>query len=115
MKCIFGMLMLFLILSFWVCVTRYTQNKHISAISPKKSKEDEVDFLHADKHKSFLQDGSIFWVCVTRNAQNTQNNKFAILAISLQYLKENVKDKIDFLSAGKLQRFLQIDAITLGV
>ena len=52
------------------------------------------------------------WVCVTRHAQSTQNNKFAI---SLQYLKENVKDEVDFLSKDKRQRFLQTDAITLGV
>ena len=35
-----------------------------------------------------------FWVCVAKHAQSTQNNKFAI---SLQYLKENVKDEVDFL------------------
>ena len=34
-----------------------------------------------------------FWVCVSRHAQNTQNNKFAI---SLQYLKENGKNEVDF-------------------
>ena len=33
------------------------------------------------------------WVCVARHAQSTQNNKFAI---SLQYLKENVKDEVNF-------------------
>ena len=46
---------------------------------------DEVDFLPADKHESFLQD--VVWVA--RHAQRTQTNKFTI---SLQYLKENVKD-----------------------
>ena len=34
---------------------------------------------------------------------------------SLQYLKENVKDEIDFLPASKRQSFLQIDTIILGV
>ena len=34
---------------------------------------------------------------------------------SLQYLKENVKGEVDFLPADKRQRFLQIDAIILGV
>ena len=34
-----------------------------------------------------------FCLCVARDAQSTQNNKFAI---SLQYLKENVKDEVDF-------------------
>ena len=51
------------------------------------------------------------WMCVARHAQSTQNNKFAI---SLQYLKENVKNEVDFLPADKYQRFLQIDTIILG-
>ena len=34
---------------------------------------------------------------------------------SLQYLKENVKDEVDFLHADKRQRFLQIDTIILGL
>ena len=51
-------------------------------------------------------------VCVARHAQNTQNNKFVI---SLQYLKENMKEEVDFLSADKHQRFLQIHTIILGV
>ena len=46
--------------------------------------------------------------CVARHAQSTQSNKFAI---SLQYLKENVKDEVDFLPADKHQRFLQIDSV----
>ena len=45
-------------------------------------------------------------------AQSTQTGKFTI---SLQYLKENVKDEVDFLPADKHQRFLQIDSIILGV
>ena len=48
---------------------------------------------------------------MTSHAQSTQNNKFII---SFQYLKENVKDDVDFLPADK-QRFLQIDAIILGL
>ena len=42
------------------------------------------------------------WVCVIRHAQSTQN-KFAI---SLQYLKENMKDEVDFQLVDKRQRFL---------
>ena len=48
-------------------------------------------------------------MCIARHVQSTQNNKFAI---SLQYLKENVKDKV---FADKHQRFLQNDIIILGV
>ena len=49
---------------------------------------------------------------VARHAESTQNNKFTI---SLQYLKENVKNEIDFLLAYKRQSFLQIDTIILGM
>ena len=52
-----------------------------------------------------------FWVCVASYAQSIQNHRFAI---SFQYLKENAKDKVDFLPAVKYQRFLQIDTIILG-
>ena len=52
------------------------------------------------------------WVCVVRHAQSIQNNKFTI---SLQYFKENVKDKVDFFPADKRQRFLPIDSTILGV
>ena len=51
------------------------------------------------------------WVCEARHAETTKNNKFAI---SFQYPKENVKDKVDFLLANTHQTFLQIDAIILG-
>ena len=64
---------------------------------------DEVDFLHADKRKSFLQDYSIIMVWVARHAQSTQNRNFAI---SLQYIMENVKDEIGFLPADQRQKFL---------
>ena len=49
-----------LILSFYVCVVKHAQitqnNKFaISLKFLKKEISDEVDFLHADKHESFLQ------------------------------------------------------------
>ena len=55
---------------------------------------DKVDFLLADKHKSFLQDD-----CITMHAQSTQNNR------GLQYVKENEKDEVDFLPDNKRWRF----------
>ena len=69
MKCLFGMhinIKVFykLILLFWVCVARHaqsTQNK--TFVYPQylqKNVEDEVDFLPADKHESFLQVDSVF-------------------------------------------------------
>ena len=38
------------------------------------------------------------WMSVDRYAQSIKNNKFAIY---LQYLKENLKDKVDILPADK--------------
>ena len=43
---------------------------------------------------------------MTRHAQITQNNKFAI---SLQYVKKELGDEVDFLYADKHERLLQID------
>ena len=51
-----------------------------------------------------------FWVCVTKHAQSTQNNKFAI---SLQHLKKDVSDEVDFLYAGNPKGLLQIDTMVL--
>ena len=69
-------------------------------------------FLCADKHKHFLQVDSITWVCVARHSQSTQHDNFTI---SLHHLKENVKDKVDFLPADKHVRLLQSDTIILDV
>ena len=44
-------------------------------------------------------------MCVARHAQITQNKKFAI---SLQYLRKEVSDEVDFLHADKQENFLQI-------
>ena len=51
-------------------------------------------------------------MCIARYVQSIQNND---LAISLQYINENVTDEVNFLPAGTYQRFLQIDTIILGV
>ena len=47
-----------------------------------------------------------------RQAQSTKNNQFTIF---LQYLMENMNDKIDFSPANKCWTFFQIDTIILGV
>ena len=86
---------------------------HISAISPEKHEGGEVDFFCLQINTTVFHNLIVsLKVCVARHAQSTQNNKFAI---SLQYLKENVKVEVDFLPADKHQRFLQIDTIVLGV
>ena len=51
-----------------------------------------------------------FLMCVARQAQITRNKTFAI---SVQYLKREVNDKVDFLHAGKHENLLQIDTMIL--
>ena len=55
--------------------------------------EGHVIFCMQIKTKVLYKSIVSLWVCVVRHAQSIQNNKFAI---SLQYLKENVKDEVDF-------------------
>ena len=62
-----------------------------------KSIVGEDEFLPTDKHKNFLQDLVSLWV-LARKAQSIKNNQFTI---SLQYLKENMKDEVHFWPAGK--------------
>ena len=72
----------------------------------KKEVRDEVDFLHADKHQSFLQvDFNTLGIKVSykvilsllmgmiKYSQSTQSNKFAI---SLQYLKKEIRNGVHF-------------------
>ena len=47
---------------------------------------------------------------MARDAQITQNNK---LAISLQYLKKELSDEVDFLHVNKHESLLQIDSMVL--
>ena len=84
----------------------------------KKEVRDEVDFLHADKHQSFLQVDfntlsiKVFYKVILsllmgmiKHSQSTQSNKFAI---SLQYLKKEVRDGVHFLHADKHQSFYKL-------
>ena len=76
-----------------------------------KEVSDEV-FLHADKHESFLQIDTMILIGVVKHFQSSQNCKFAM---SLQYLKKEVRDEVDFLHADKHQSFLQVDFNTLSI
>ena len=58
--------------------------------------------------KGFLKLILSFSVCVASHPQITQNNKFAI---SLQYLKKEVRGEVDFLHAEKYESLLEIDAM----
>ena len=58
---------------------------------------DEVDFLHEDKHESLLQIDTLILKGMVKHFQSSQNNKFAIY---LQYLKEEIRDEVDFNTLG---------------
>ena len=48
---------------------------------------------------------------MVEHSRSSQNNKFAM---SLQYLKKEVRDEVDLLDADKHQSFLQVDFNILG-
>ena len=54
---------------------------------------DVVDLWHAGKHESLLQSDNMG---IVKNSKSSQNSKFAM---SLQYLKNEVKAEVDFLHA----------------
>ena len=54
---------------------------------------DEVSFLHAGKHESFLQINIVISLRMVKHSQSSQNSKFAM---SLQYLRKEVKDEVYF-------------------
>ena len=67
--------------------------------------------MPADKRlKGFFKLILPFQVCVARHVQIDQNNKFAI---SLQHLKKELSDEVDFLHADKHKSLLQIDTMIL--
>ena len=67
--------------------------------------------MPTDNRQRFLQIAVIILgVCVARHAQITQSNKFAI---SLDYLKKELSDEVDFLHKDKHESLLQIDTMIL--
>ena len=118
MKCVFGMRMNIevfykFILSFCVCVVKHAQSTQIKKFLyilciSRKTWEMNLVFCPQINTNVFYNLIVSLWVCVARHTQSTQNSKFAI---SSQYLRENVKNEVDFLPADKHQRFLQIDAV----
>ena len=89
----------------------------------KKEVRGEVDFLHADKHRSFLQVDlntlgvkDFYKVMLSLlmgmilHFQSTQSNKFAI---SLQYLEKEVRNRVHFLYANKHQNFYKLALLFL--
>ena len=65
---------------------------------------DEVEFLPADKHKIFLQDGSITLGVISQTCPKYQN-QFKLVCNIFAILKENMSDEIDFLPTDKYWRF----------
>ena len=49
---------------------------------------------------------------MVKHFQSSQNSKFAM---ALQYLKKEVRDKVDLLYADQHQSFLQVDVNTLSI
>ena len=69
------------------------KSSHIFAITPGKHGGMKlIVCLQRNTKVSYKKIVSLL-VDIAKHAQSTQNNKFAI---SLQYLKENVKDEVDF-------------------
>ena len=73
---------------------------------------DKVDFSYADKHESLPQINNMILMGMVKHSQSSQNSKYAM---SLQYLKKEVKDEVDFLYADKRQSFLTVCFNTLGI
>ena len=87
-------------------------NKFAISSNIKKELSDEIDFLHADKHESWLQIDVMILIGMVKHSQSFKNSEFSM---SLQYLKKELKDEIDFLLAGKHQSFLKVYFNTLGI
>ena len=68
--------------------------------------------LHLDKHESLIQFDSIISMGMVKHYLSSQYNEFAI---PLQYLKKEIKDKVDFLYADKHQSFLKAYFNTLRI
>ena len=67
-------------------------------------------FFPADHFQTFLQSDTVIFDVFGQTCQNYTNKKFAI---SLQYLKREVNDKVDVLHARKHENVLQIYTMVL--
>ena len=67
--------------------------------------------MYANDHEILLQIDAMILMGISKHSQSSQNSRFAT---SLQYLKKEVIDKVDFLHADKHQSFLQGDAIIIN-
>ena len=67
--------------------------------------------MHADKQENLLQIDSMILMGMVKHSQISQNSKFAL---TLQYLKKEVKDEVDFLQADQDQSVGNVYFKTLG-
>ena len=74
---------------------------YIFVVSPEK----KLIFYLQINTNIFYQLVVSLWLCMTRHSQSTQNNNFII---SLKYLKENVKDGVDFSLLIIIKRFFKV-------
>ena len=104
-------------LLFWVCHGRHaqgTQNKKSAYFCNifRKTWGMRLIFCLSINVNIFYKLIVSLALCIASHAQCNQGRKFAI---PLQYLKENVNDKVDILLVNKHQGFLQIDTIILDL
>ena len=74
-------------------------------------KNDEDDLLDSGEHENLLQIDTMILLGMVKHFQGSRNSKFAM---SLQYLKNEVRDEVDFLHADKRQSGIQVDFNILG-
>ena len=65
----------------------------------------------ADKHQSLLQIDTMILIGIVKHSQSSPK----MFTMSLQYLKKEVTDEVDFLYVDKHQSLLQVDFNTLGI
>ena len=63
--------------------------------------------MHVDKHESLLQIDTMILIGMVKHSQSSQNSK---LAMSLQYLKKELRDEVDFLHGDKHQSFNKLES-----
>ena len=68
-------------------------------------------FLHAGKHESLLQGDTMILMERVKHFQSSQNSKFIM---SVQYLKKELRNEVNFLHADNNRSGLQVDFNYLG-
>ena len=94
-------------LPFWVCITRHSEStqNNFACLVDISGKTWGMRLIFCLQINPDVLNNLIvpLWMGVDRHAQTTQSDKFTI---SLQHLKEHLKDVADFLSVDKRQKFL---------